>query len=125
MLFGVFGGIGLLLATVGLYGVMSFAVTRSLKEISIRMAVGAEPSAVLRLVLSRGFKLTVPALVIGWPAAWMLARLASAFLYGIGVHDAVTFTLVPLLMLLVGLAASWIPARRAASTDPMEALRME
>ena len=124
-LFGVFGGIGLLLATVGLYGVMSFAVTRSLKEISIRMAVGAEPSAVLRLVMRRGITLTIPALVIGWPAAWLLAKMASSFLYGIGVHDALTFTLVPLVLLLVSLAASWIPARRAASTDPIEALRME
>jgi predicted permease len=124
-LFGVFGGIGLLLATVGLYGVMSFTVTRSLKEISIRMAVGAAPSAVLRLVLSRGLKLTLPALAIGWPAAWLLARMASGFLYGIGTHDAVTFTLVPLALLLVALAASFIPARRAASTDPVQALRME
>jgi ABC-type antimicrobial peptide transport system permease subunit len=104
---------------------MSFAVTRSLKEISIRMAVGAEPSAVLRLVMSRGITLTIPALVIGWPAAWLLAKMASSFLYGIGVHDALTFTLVPLVLLLVSLAASWIPARRAASTDPIEALRME
>jgi ABC-type antimicrobial peptide transport system permease subunit len=104
---------------------MSFAVTRSLKEISIRMAVGAQPSAVLSMILARGLKLTLPAIAIGWPVAWLVAKLAAAFLYGIQVHDVLTFTLVPLLLLLVALAAAWIPARRAASVDPMKALRME
>jgi predicted permease len=125
MLFGVFGGIGLVLATVGLYGVMSFAVTRRTREIGIRMAMGARPAAVLRLVLRRGMTLTFAALALGWPAAWMLAKMASGFLYGISPHDALTFTLVPIALILVALVAAWIPARRASSINPTQALRTE
>jgi len=125
MLFGVFGGIGLVLATVGLYGVMSFAVARRTREIGIRMAMGARPAVVLRLVLRRGMTLTFAALALGWPAAWMLAKIASSFLYGISPHDALTFTLVPIMLALVALVAAWIPARRASSINPTEALRME
>jgi predicted permease len=125
MLFGIFGGIGLVLATVGLYGVMSFAVARRTREIGIRMAMGARPAAILRLVLGRGMALTFTALALGWPAAWMLAKLSSGFLYGIRPHDAVTFTLVPAVLILVALLAAWIPARRAASIEPTQALRME
>ncbi len=125
MLFGIFGGIGLVLATVGLYGVMSFAVSRRTREIGIRMAMGAQRGTVLRLILRRGMALTFAALALGWPAAWMLAKIASSFLYGISPHDAVTFTLVPIVLALVALMAAWIPARRAASIDPTQALRME
>jgi len=125
ILFGVFGGIGLVLATVGLYGVMSFAVARRTREIGIRMAMGARPAAVLRLFLRRGMVMTFAALALGWPAAWMLAKIASSFLYGIAPHDAVTFTLVPVVLVLVALVAAWIPARRAASINPTEALRTE
>lgn len=125
LLFGIFGGIGLLLATVGLYGVISFAVARRTREIGIRMAMGAQPAAVLRLILRRGLALTLTALALGWPAAWGLARISSRFLYGIAPHDALTFTLVPILLLLVALAAAWIPAQRAASINPTQALRME
>jgi predicted permease len=125
LLFGIFGGIGLVLATVGLYGVISFAVNQRTREIGIRMAMGAQPSSVLQLVLRRGMTLTVAALAIGWPAAWMLAKIASSFLYGITPHDAVTFTFVPIMLVLVALAAAWIPARRAASINPVEALRSE
>jgi predicted permease len=125
VLFGVFGGIGLILAIVGLYGVMSFAVARRTREIGIRMAMGAERVSIVKLVLRRGMTLTLAALAFGWPAAWMLARMASSFLYGISAHDAVTFTLVPILLVLVALAAAWIPARRAAAINPTEALRME
>jgi ABC-type antimicrobial peptide transport system permease subunit len=124
-LFGVFGAIGLVLATVGLYGVMSFAVARRTREIGIRMAMGAQRAAVLRLVLRRGMMLTLVALALGWPAAWMLAKIASSFLYGISPHDPVTFAVVPMALLLVALIAAWIPARRAASVNPTEALRME
>lgn len=124
-LFGIFGGIGLVLATVGLYGVMSFAVARRTREIGIRMAMGARPGAVLRLVLRRGMMLTLAALALGWPAAWMLAKIASSFLYGIAPHDALTLTVVPIALFLVALVAAWIPARRAAGIHPTEALRME
>jgi predicted permease len=124
-LFGVFGGIGLVLAAVGLYGVMSYAVSRRTREIGIRMALGARPGTVERLILRQGMVLTVIALAIGWPAAWMLARMAASFLYGIQPHDAITFTLVPPLLAVIALVACWIPARRAARVDPMQALRTE
>ncbi len=124
-LFGVFGGIGLVLATVGLYGVMSFAVSRRTREIGIRMAMGAQPGRVMRLVVRQGMTLAIVALAIGWPAAWMLAKLASSFLYGIAPHDAITFATVPVILAAVALVACLIPARRAASINPMEALRME
>jgi len=125
MLFGVFGGIGLILATVGLYGVMSFTVSRRTREIGIRMAMGARRSTVLQLVLRRGMALTFVALALGWPAAWMLAKIASAFLYGISPHDALTFTAVPVILFCVALVAAWLPARRAAAVNPTEALRTD
>jgi ABC-type antimicrobial peptide transport system permease subunit len=124
-LFGTFGLIGLVLATVGLYGVMSNAVSRRTREIGLRMALGAQPGTVERLVLRQGLVLTLVAIAMGWPAAWMLARLAASSLYGIHPHDAITFALVPPFLLIVALTATWIPARRAASVDPMEALRTE
>jgi predicted permease len=125
MLFGVFGAIGLVLATVGLYGVMSFAVARRTREIGIRMALGARRAAVVRLFLRRGMVMTLAAVALGWPAAWMLAKIASSFLYGIAPHDAVTFTLVPIVLVLVALLATWIPSHRAARINPTQALRTE
>jgi len=125
MLFGIFGAIGLVLATVGLYGVMSFAVARRTREIGIRMAMGARRAAVVRLFLRRGMVMTLAALALGWPAAWMLAKIASSFLYGIAPHDAVTFTLIPIVLVLVALLATWIPSRRAARINPTQALRTE
>ncbi|HUN83037.1 MAG TPA: ABC transporter permease, partial [Terracidiphilus sp.] len=124
-LFGIFGGIGLLLAAVGLFGVMSYAVSRRTREIGIRMAMGAQPGTVERLVLRQGFVLTLIAIALGWPAAWMLARLAASFLYGVQPHDPLTFAAVPPFLALIAIAACWIPARRAASVDPMQALRTE
>jgi predicted permease len=124
-LFGTFGFIGLVLAAVGLYGVMSYAVSRRTREIGIRMALGAKPGVVERLVLRQGLVLTLIAVVLGWPAAWMLSKLASSFLYGIQPHDELTFAVVPPFLIVVALAACWIPARRAASIDPLQALRTE
>jgi len=124
-LFGVFGGIGLVLATVGLYGVMSYAVSRRTHEIGIRMAMGAQPGTVERLVLRQGLVLTLIAVALGWPAAWMLSKLAASFLYGIQPHDALTFAVVPPFLSAIALVACWIPARRAASVEPMQALRAE
>jgi predicted permease len=124
-LFGTFGFIGLVLAGIGLYGVMSYAVTRRTREIGIRMAMGARPGAVERLVLRQGMVLTLIALALGWPAAWMLSKMASSFLYGIQPHDALTFAVVPPFLAVIALAACFVPARRAASIDPMQALRSE
>jgi ABC-type antimicrobial peptide transport system permease subunit len=125
MLFGVCGGMGLVLATVGLYGVMSYAVSRRTREIGIRMAMGAQPGTAERLFLRQGLGLTLIAMALGWPAAWILAKLAASFLYGIHPHDALTFVLVPPFLTAIALVACWIPARRAASIEPMQALRTE
>jgi ABC-type antimicrobial peptide transport system permease subunit len=125
MMFGVFGGLGLVLATVGLYGVMSYTVSRRTREIGIRMAMGAQPGTVERLVLRQGLVLTLIALALGWLAAWMLSKLAASFLYGIHPHDALTFAVVPPFLAVIALIACWFPARRAASIEPMQALRTE
>jgi ABC-type antimicrobial peptide transport system permease subunit len=124
-LFGVFGAIGLVLAAIGLYGVMSYGVSRRTREIGIRMAVGARPGAVERLIVRRGLVLAFISLALGWPAAWLLSRVAASFLYGIRAHDPLTFAAVPVVLIMIALAACWIPARRAASINPTEALRAE
>ena len=124
-LFGTFGCIGLVLAVVGLYGVMSYTVGRRTREIGIRMALGSQPGTVERLILRQGLVLTLIAIALGWPVAWLLSKFASSFLYGIQPHDALTFALVPPLLAAIALAACWIPAHRAASIDPMQALRTE
>jgi predicted permease len=124
-LFGIFGFIGLVLAAVGLYGVMSYSVSRRTREIGIRIALGSQLGAVRRLILRQGMVLTVIAMALGLPAAFAVAGLLSSFLYGVRPHDAITFTLVPLFLALVALAASWLPAQRASRIDPQSALRYE
>jgi ABC-type antimicrobial peptide transport system permease subunit len=89
------------------------------------MALGAQSGNVQRLVLRQGLVLSLIAVALGWPAAWMLSRFASSFLYGIQPHDALTFAIVPPVLVGIALAACWIPARRAASVDPMQALRTD
>jgi putative ABC transport system permease protein len=124
-LFGVFGILGLVLASVGLYGVTSYAVSRRTHEIGIRMALGAQPGTVERLILRQGLVLTLIAVAVGLPAAWMLSKLAASFLYGIQPHDPLTFLSVPPFLTAIALLACWMPARRAASIEPMQALRSE
>jgi ABC-type antimicrobial peptide transport system permease subunit len=89
------------------------------------MAMGARPGSVERLIVRQGMILASIALALGWPAAWMLTKVSSSFLYGIQPHDPLTFSVVPLLLAAIALLACWIPARRAASINPMEALRTE
>ena len=125
VLFGVFGFIGLVLATTGLYGVMSYAVSRRTREIGIRMALGARRGTVEQLFLRQGAALTVIAIALGWPAAWMVSRLVRSFLYGVEPHDTTTFVVVPAVLAAVALVACWGPARRAARVDPAETLRAE
>ncbi|HUA64051.1 MAG TPA: ABC transporter permease [Verrucomicrobiae bacterium] len=124
-LFGVFGAIGLLLAAVGLYGVMSYSISRRTREVGIRMALGSPVGAVQRLIIRQGMLLTLIAVVLGLAAAWSVAQLSAGVLYGVRPHDMVTFTVVPLFLAAVAFLACWIPARRAESVDPLTALRHE
>jgi ABC-type antimicrobial peptide transport system permease subunit len=124
-LFGIFGGLGMVLAAVGLYGVISYSVGRRTREIGIRIAVGAQKGAVERLILRQGMALTAIAVALGLGAAWIAARFCASFLYGISVHDPVTFAVTPVFLTGVALLACLIPARRAAQVDPMVALRRE
>jgi predicted permease len=124
-LFGIFGFIGLVLAAVGLYGVMSYSVSRRTHEIGIRIALGAQLNAVQQLIVRQGMVLAAIAIAIGLPASWAAAKLSSSFLYGVRPHDTVTFLTVPVFLAVVALVACWIPARRAAKVDPQIALRYE
>ena len=125
VLLGVFGAVGLVLATVGLYGVLSYAVRRRTREIGIRMALGASAKGILRLVAGQGMWLAGIGLTIGLAISWAVWRFAASQLYGISPTDSLTFIGVPLLLLTVALVASVLPARRAAKVDPMDALRWE
>jgi predicted permease len=124
-LFGIFGAIGLVLAAVGLYGVMSYSVSRRTREIGIRMALGAQVGAVQRLIVRQGMMLIAIALVLGLPAAFALARLFTSVLYGIRTDDPATFAIVPVFLAAVALVACWLPARRASRVDPQIVLRYE
>jgi putative ABC transport system permease protein len=120
-----FGLTALLLAGVGLYGVMSYAVSRRTREIGIRLSMGAGQGDVLRLMLKQGLLLTCLGLALGLLAAVLLTRLIQTLLYGVGATDPLTFVAVALLLAGVALLACWIPARRATKVDPMIALRCE
>jgi ABC-type antimicrobial peptide transport system permease subunit len=124
-LFGLFAAIGLLLATLGLYGVVSYTVAQRTQEIGIRMALGAQGRDVLQLVLRHGFKLALIGTAVGLLAAWGATRWLQNLLFGVGTHDPLTLCSIALLSLAVALLACWVPARRATRVDPMIALRCE
>ncbi|HEY2375679.1 MAG TPA: ABC transporter permease [Gemmatimonadaceae bacterium] len=122
---GLFGILGLVLAAVGVYGVMSYSVSQRTREIGIRMAIGAGRREVVSLVMRQGMTLVVLGAAIGLAGAFVAARLLHGILYGSGGIDLIAFTTVPVVLLSVAMVAIWIPARRAASVDPMRALRSE
>lgn len=125
ILLGSFGALAVVLAAIGLYGVLAHTVAQRSREIGIRMALGARTQDVLVLVLRQGMTLVLIGIAVGLAGALALARLLSGLLFGITPTDPVTFTVVPLLLGAVALAACWLPARRATKVDPMEALRCE
>ena len=114
-----------LIATVGIYGLMAYAVTQRRREIGVRMALGAEPRDVLRLVLTRALCIVVAGLIVGLAGAVGVTRVLQRFLFGVTPTDPIAFTVVTLLLMAVGLMAAWLPARRATRIDPCAALRAE
>jgi predicted permease len=125
MLFGLAGLMGLLISTVGIYGVISFSVARQTKEIGIRVALGARRAQVLGMVLRQGLVLTFAGSAIGLGVALALSRMAASLLYGVSPTDSLTFLAVPALLILIAIVACLVPARRAATLDPIRALRCE
>ena len=125
ILLGSFAGLALVLASVGIYGVISYAVGQRTNEIGIRIALGARRLDILRLILGGAGKLALIGVAVGLFSALVLARLMGNLLYGVGPRDPITFIAVPAILISVALLASYLPARRATKVDPMTALRYE
>jgi putative ABC transport system permease protein len=124
-LLSVFAGIALLLAAIGIYGMLSYSVQQRSQEIGIRMALGGRAADILRMIVGEGMKLAGVGIVIGVAGALGLSRLVTALLFGVKPYDPWTFVSVVAVLALVALAACWIPAQRATRVDPLLALRHE
>jgi putative ABC transport system permease protein len=124
-LFSIFGALALGLAVVGLYGVKAYSVARRTREIGIRMALGAQAGAVLRMIMWEGSIMLISGVAIGLLLAIATAKILSGILYGVSALDPIAFTVAPLVLTLAALIATWLPARRATRVDPVQALRAE
>jgi putative ABC transport system permease protein len=124
-LLSLFAGIALVLAIVGIYGVMSYSVTQRTHEIGIRMAIGARPVDVFKMILGHGMKLALIGVAIGLAGAFGLTRLMATMLFGVGPTDATTFAGISVLLISVALLACYLPGRRATKVEPTISLRYE
>jgi putative ABC transport system permease protein len=125
ILLGSFAAIALVIAALGIYGVISYAVSQRTRELGIRIALGAQRERVVRLVIGQGLTLTLVGIVIGVVGAYALTRLIASLLFGVTSADPLTFTVVAFLFMAVACLASYLPARRAAAVDPIIAMRAE
>ena len=125
LLFATFAGVALVLGVVGIYGVLSFLVSRRRREMGVRLALGAQRSDVLLLIMKEGGKFALAGIALGLLGAFFLAKLLAAQLYGVSAADPVTYISVSVTVAIVTLAACYVPARRAMQVDPMVALRNE
>jgi len=124
-LLGLFAALGLVLATVGIYGVIAYGVSQRTHEIGLRMALGAQARDVMKMVVRQGMTLAMIGVAAGLIASYALTRLMKTLLFGVSATDPLTFIVIALSLGLIALLACWIPARRAAKVDPMIALRCE
>ena len=125
LLLSIFAGTALVLTAIGIYGVMAYLVNQGTRELGIRLALGATPALILRMVVSQGMVVALIGVAIGLGGAFMLTHLMKTLLFGVNAYDPLTFVAIPVLLAGIALLASWLPARRAARIDPTISLRSE
>ena len=125
LLLSVFAAVALGLAAIGIYGVMSYLVHQGTRELGIRLALGATPRGITRLIVGTGLQVALAGVGLGLVGAWMLTRFMQSLLFGVEATDPITFTIIPVMLVAVSLVACYLPARRATRIDPVVCLRSE